>query len=337
MEQELIRELQKITPEEQQILDNGTGIEKEAYMFEGTNIIDAKKMLGGGNLIQVRPHTRFVYFPKHVHNYIEVIYMCSGMTHHVINGTHVTLRSGELLFLNQKAEQEIYPAREMDLAVNFIILPEFFEYGLKMIEGEQNLLRDFVVDCLKGKNESSGYMHFKVSGILPIQNLIENLIWTIWNKQPNRRSINQATMGLMFLQLMNHLDQLETDSGGKQELMMQVFKYIEENYRDGELSHLASDLHYDLYYISREIKKQTGKTYTELLQSKRLSQAAYLLTHTTMPVMDIAMAVGYENISYFHRIFRNCYRITPRKYRKAHLAVELSHKDKLFKIEEKEE
>lgn len=45
--------------------------------------------------------------------------------------------------------------------------------------------------------------------VLPIQNLVENLIWSIWNKQPNKRSINQVTMGLLFLQLLNHMDRME--------------------------------------------------------------------------------------------------------------------------------
>jgi len=162
----------------------------------------------------------------------------------------------------------------------------------------------------------SGYLHFKVADILPVQNLIENLIWTIRNSQPNKRSINQVTMGLLFLQLMNHMDKLETDTrGGQQKLIISVLSYIEAHYRDGELSQLADNLHYDIYWLSKEIKKRTGKTYTELVQAKRLNQAAYLLTTTTKSVMDIAMLVGYDNISYFHRIFQKRFGMTPRKYR----------------------
>lgn len=316
MTEELLQELKEITPEERQLLAGSQVIEKNIYMSSETDVIDAQKLLEAGKMIQVRTHTRFVHFPKHTHNYIELIYMCSGSTHHVVNGEDVILEQGELLFLNQKATQEIYPAGEDDIAVNFIILPEFFEYGLNMIETEENLLRDFVVGCLRGDNSESGYLHFKVADILPIQNLVENLIWTIRNKQPNKRSINQVTMGLLFLQLMNHMDKLETDTkGGQQKLIISVLSYIETHYRDGELTQLAEQLHYDFYWLSKEIKKRTGKTYTELVQAKRLNQAAYLLTTTTKSVMDIALSVGYDNISYFHRIFQKRYGVTPRKYR----------------------
>ncbi len=316
MTEELLRELKKITPEEERILAGQQEIEKNIYMSAQTDVIDAKKLLEAGKMIQVRTHTRFVHFPKHSHNYIELIYMCSGSTHHVINGEDVILNQGELLFLNQQAIQEIYPAGEDDIAVNFIILPEFFDFGLKMMETEENLLRDFVIDCLRGESNGADFLHFKVADIVPVQNLLENLIWTIWNKQPNKRSINQVTMGLLFLQLMNYMDKLETNEGGEQQmLIISVLSYIEEHYRDGELAELAKNLHYDMYWLSKEIKKRTGKTYTDLVQAKRLNQAAYLLTTTSMSVMDVAMAVGYDNISYFHRIFQKKYGVTPRKYR----------------------
>lgn len=316
MTEELLETLREITPEEQRILDGKNEIERELYVSSGENTFDAKKLLEKGKLITVRPHTRFVHFPAHTHNYVEVIYMCSGSTTHIVNGNEVLLEQGELLFLNQHAVQEIYPAKMDDIAVNFIILPEFFDHALRMMEAEENMLRRFVIDCLRGDNQSAAYLHFKVADVLPVQNLVENLIWTLRNKQPNKRSINQVTMGLLFLQLVNHIDRVETDGGDENgRFIMTVLNYIEEHYRDGELSDLAVELHYDLYWMSREIKRRTGKTYTELVQERRLSQAAYLLTNTAMSVMDIGLAVGYENMSYFHRIFQKRYGTTPRKYR----------------------
>jgi YesN/AraC family two-component response regulator len=123
-------------------------------------------------------------------------------------------------------------------------------------------------------------------------------------------------MGLLFLQLMNYTDLMETNTGnGRQKLVIDVLRYVEEHYRDGELSQLAGLLHCDMYWLSKEIKKLTGCNYTELVQKKRLNQAGYLLRNTSLSVMDIAMSVGYENMSYFHRIFQAQYGMTPRHYR----------------------
>ena len=82
---EILEKLQQITPEEQRILSGEKTIEKEIYMEENSNVIDATKLLEAGKLIQVRTHTRFIHFPEHTHNYVEMIYMCSGSTHHILN------------------------------------------------------------------------------------------------------------------------------------------------------------------------------------------------------------------------------------------------------------
>ena len=71
----------------------------------------------------------------------------------------------------------------------------------------------------------------------------------------------------------------------------------------------------DIYWLSREIKKQTGKTYKELLQEKRMQQAVWLLTNSAVSVSDIIESVGYDNTSYFYRKFREKYGMSPKEYR----------------------
>ncbi len=309
----LIDKLKIVTEEEQKFLDGGIDIERNIYMQSSLNIVNSQKLIERGKLITVRPHTRFVRFPEHSHDFIEMVYMCSGCTCHFVNGKEVTLKEGELLILCQSAVQEILPAEFDDIAVNFIVLPSFFDDVLRILGEENTPLRKFLIDTIKGNNSETPYLHFKVSEVLPIQNLIENLIWNLLHKVSNKRNINQKTMALLFLQLINHTDRLE--SYEQDETVMKVLRYIEDNYKDGSLSDLAEILFCDVYSLSREIKNKTGKNYTELLQEKRLSQACFYLKNTNMTIEDIAFSVGYENISYFYRIFKNSYGFSPRKYR----------------------
>ena len=316
MHQELIRELAMITDEERRILEGKQEIDPQIYTEKKEMVVDSAKLLKKGKLIQVRPHTRFVHFPAHTHNYIEVIYMCQGTTTHIVNGNQVVLEQGDLLFLNQNAVQEIEPAGRNDIAVNFLILPEFFDQTLRMIGAEENQLKDFIVGCLKSGEVPLCYLHYRIADVLPVQNLIENLVWTLLHHQSNKRSINQITMGLLFLQLMNYTERVQVgEQYFEQEMLLGVYRYIEEHYREGSLSELAEELHYDFYTLSRLIRRLTGKNYTELVQNKRLTQAAYLLETTGLSVADISERVGYENMSYFHRIFKERYGISPKKYR----------------------
>lgn len=310
----IMDKLYPITEEETRLLQGGD-LERNLYMMGKSDIVDRDKLLRRGKQIAVRPHTRFVHFPPHSHNYVEAIYMCSGQTTHLINGEKILLREGELLFLSRNAVQEILPAEQGDVAVNFIIKPEFFDNAVKMMGDEETPLRQFVLDGVRGKAGRIGYLHFAVADILPIQNLIENLIWTLVQEIPNKRRMNQITMGLLMIQLMNHTDRLVYQDQPEEEEMLYVLRYIEENYRDGSLGELAELLHQDIARSSREIKRKTGRNFTDLIQTRRLSQACFLLKNTDMKVIDIALQVGYDNISYFHRIFRQVYGMSPRTFR----------------------
>lgn len=311
--EELLDELRKISPEEQALLDGSSGIKREIYMAGDSDVIDAKKLLDSGRLITIRPHTRFAHFPEHSHNYVEVVYMCCGSTTHIVNGKRITLRQGELLFLGQGARQEILPAGENDVAVNFIILPQFFDKALEMLDEDETPLRKFMVDSLGDGNANC--LYFQVADAPPIQNLVENLIWTLTRgAAANRRTICQTTMGLLFMQLMSYTDRLMAQSA-EEAAVVKVLRYIEENYRTGSLTEIAGLLHYDMAWLSREIKRRTGQTYKALLQEKRLTQAAYFLKHTRLRVDEVGEAVGYSNLSYFHRIFQEKYAVTPKKYR----------------------
>lgn len=318
MNQQLLKKLQAVTPEEQAILDGRLDIQKDLYTDKKDFIIDSRFLLSKGKLIDVRPHTRFAHFPRHRHNYVEMVYMCSGSTVHMINGTDkIVLNEGDLLFLNQNVTQEIEPAGETDIAVNFIILPEFFDRAFNMIE-QENVLRDFLVSTLSQDTSLTNYLHFEAQNILPVQNLIENMIWTLTEEKSGTNTINQTTMGLLFLNLSAFAENINRNHPNQYEqtLVFSVLKYIETHYKNGTLSDIAGELHQETYYLSRLLKKHTGSNFKELLQQRKLQQAVYLLKQTTLTADSIIEAVGYDNSSYFYRKFKEKYHCSPKEYRR---------------------
>lgn len=317
MNKDIFERLMPITDEERRLLREGGSIDASIYTKDNSSIIDSEFMIAQGRLIDIRKHTRFAHFPKHSHNYVEMVYMVSGFTRHLVNENEVILRQGELLIMNQHATQEIFPARENDIAVNLMILPEFFDTTLAMLGSENSMIKDFLVDCLKSTDRHVDYLHFQVAEVLPIQNLIENLIYMLLNQTPNSCQLNQTTVGLLFMHLLQYTDYLTIGGDSfEDEVMMKVFTQIDEHYNDGELSDLCDELDTDLYTLSRIVKRHTGHTYTDLIQQKRLSHAAFLLATTSLSITDICLTVGYNNFSYFYKIFKKEYGITPKQYRK---------------------
>jgi len=314
MDPTILDQLRAVTPEERAILEGRTTIDRALYMEREGTVINSRRLLAAGKLITIRPHTRFIRFPEHTHDYVEAVYMCAGETTHIVDGETLHLAQGELLFMNQHARHQVLRAEEQDIAVNFIVLPDFFLTSLAALGEEETPLRRFLVDCLCGQDRGPGYLLFRVAQVEPVQNLVENLLFALLRETGHRQKISQMTMALLFLQLLDHTEKL-TFRDREEAAVLKALKYVETRYADGSLADAARRLHYDPVWLSREIKRKTGKTYTQLVQEKRLAQAAFLLWETDRRVSDVSLAVGYENISYFHRLFAAAYGRSPKSYR----------------------
>ena len=278
MQQALLDHLRKITEEEQRILDGASEVDQGLYTSGKDFTVDSAKMLEEGKLIAVRTHTRFVHFPSHRHNFIEVLYVCEGSLINIIGGKQVVIEAGELLFLNQFTRHEILPAGKNDIAINFMILPEFFDVAYTMA-GSNNVLADFLVNVLRQNEEKGEYLHFRVAEVLQIQNLLENMIYSLVTGRGDQNRINQTTMGLIFLYLLDSVQYAEMRVPNQYENMisMTTLDYIEQNYKTATLTELCVRLHLPMHVLSKMIKKNTGFNFKELLQRKRMNKAIELM------------------------------------------------------------
>ena len=256
MQRELLEQLREITEEERRILNGEAEVDRDLYTSGSDFTIDSNKMLEEGKLIAIRTHTRFVHFPLHRHNYVEVLYVCEGTLTNIIDGKQVIVRKGELLFLNQFTHHEILAAGRSDIAINFMVLPEFFDVAYSMA-GNNNVLADFLVNVLRRDNQQGEYLHFKVSEVLQIQNLLENIIYSLVTGRGNQNKINQTTMGLIFSLPYGLCTVCGNAPSNQYENMisMTTLDYIEQKYRTATLTELCDMLHLPMHVLSKMIKK----------------------------------------------------------------------------------
>ena len=98
-------------------------------------------------------------------------------------------------------------------------------------------------------------------------------------------------------------------------LVQAALQEITQNYREASLSNVARAYGVSLAYVSECVRAQTGRTYKELLQKHRMETAARLLRRSDLNIQQIIAQVGYENTSYFYRLFHERYGLSPREYR----------------------
>lgn len=319
MDKWLLEQIQEITPEEQAYLDGEEEVNKQIYTRKESFEIDCQMFLKQGKLITVRHHSRFIEFPEHKHNYIEIVYVCTGEIVHYIDGKVLSMKEGDLLLMNQHVKHSVKRADLGDIGINFIALPEFFDIPLQMMR-RQNVIADFLLGTLRQNYTVPQYLLFQLKDQKYISNLMENMISSVVYDSENEDVINQYSMGLVFLYLLNNMDKLAHNSSQSYEdvVIQAALKYIDSQYRTAVLSRIAEDFNLSLSAVSRLIKKNTGFTFVELLMRKRFQKALMFLVETDLPIEQIASNIGYENQSYFYRQFKAHYGVTPSQYRAEH-------------------
>jgi AraC family transcriptional regulator len=100
--------------------------------------------------------------------------------------------------------------------------------------------------------------------------------------------------------------------------LREVFNFIELHYHQNiGLKEVARAVGYSPAYLTDLVRKITGKTVNNWIIERRVMEASTLLLETNYPIKDIALKLGYQNISYFHRQFRDYYQNTPRGWRES--------------------
>lgn len=315
MDSRLLEILAKKSQEEEKIL-GGEPLDKRIYTLGDDFVVDSRHLLGVKRAVSVRTHTRYVAFPPHRHNFVEMMIVLSGSITHRIEGDEVKLRPGDILFLNKHITHSIDPSGEGDIGVNIIMSDDFVDSVTATLGGS------VFASLIKENSRSDGggmYLHFSVGEQKTISNLVENLLIELTCDAPQMYPMSRGTALLLY-----YLSREEGTLVGRGGIptdkdprrMMEISSYIRENYRTGSLSELSKRLYLSVPYLSRLIGEYFGKSFKELLLEERMVRAKELLLDTDMPVGDVIRAVGYENESYFHKRFKSSFGMTPFSLRK---------------------
>lgn len=132
-------------------------------------------------------------------------------------------------------------------------------------------------------------------------------------------------IGKLLYYLLPH--QLEADSekshnflsktpGKQQEMVDKALYYIGIHFAENlSLEDVATEVHLNPTYFSSLFKQNTGNSFREHLNKVRIEESKRLLTSTTQSIVHIATAVGFEDQSYFSKVFKKHTGVTPKQFR----------------------
>lgn len=251
----------------------------------------------------------------HRHDCLELNYIESGSGYYVIENKTFPIRPGDLFIINN--EERHMAVHEEPISMWVIVFrPSWVWDGTESDEFLKPFFRrkTFFSNRIPGNGEETAEI---ARGIRRIVNEYES-------RKEGYRLIIRASL-LTILALLNRHYETENallketeafnESYGR---IREVVWYIENHYGEhislGELGRTAG---MNETYLSTCFSKVMNTTIVKYIESVRLHHACMLLRTTEMPVTEVALACGYNNLSYFNRSFRQKIKTTPREYRKS--------------------
>ncbi len=132
------------------------------------------------------------------------------------------------------------------------------------------------------------------------------------------RFLNNIVSAFFIILLRNHGSNVivpEIDTQGKDENVIFILKYMQENYCTVSLKELSDFFNYSERHIQRIIKSSTGASFSENIQKLKMRQAIRLLANPDISLSVIAEELGYQDSGNFRHTFKKFYGVTPAEYR----------------------
>ena len=262
----------------------------------------------------LKAHCRFISyasekFPLHDHDFYEIFLIAKGHIQHNINGQNEILEEGSLVFIRPRDCHYYLPIQDEDcLYINFKFQTDLFDsfiayFSLETYK-EQLLSQKMPPKRLLNTYEKEKlYRNFEKLNDTPAQNL------TVYKDKMRRFMID------LILNYFYNQDNGLT--GDLPEWMSILCRQIQrdKNFLEGvdgliQLSGKTQE------HLSRCFQKYLQTTPTDYINHLKLNYAANLLAHTDMKILDISLECGFYSLSYFYKIFKECYGITAAQYRR---------------------
>lgn len=275
------------------------------------------------DIISVRQHPR--YFPvfKHQHTFIEIAYMFSGTARQTVyfpDGSEETvlLEEGMLLFIPPHTDHTV-SIFDDSIMINILIRTNALIYTFTELIGENSLMCDFFAHILYNQTGLNTYLLFSTNGDSRLQEiLLDMMIEECLFTDSSQRAI-YLLLGLFFTYLQRdyaNTMQFSSHMSSGINYIPQILNYIQSHYANTSVPDIAAHFSISTSHLNRMFKQYTNMTIIKTIQKIRIKAACRLLTQTSLSVQEISEAVGYGDVTFFIRIFKQYQQLTPLQYRK---------------------
>lgn len=249
----------------------------------------------------------------HWHNEFEIVAVSEGVVDCHVGQESFRLKAGEAVFINSRVLHQ-FTAKDYGIMPNIVFSPEF-------IAPEQTVIYDkFIAPIEKSTME---YLVFKntCEWHNRVLELLSTLFYEIsvdgFNELKVRNILSEAWV--IILEQVRHTlreNNCVNDANSSGNSVKLMIQYIGAHYMEEiSLNDIAASVNISKNTAMRYFAANIGVSPVDYLIKYRIGISCKMLRETSDKISHIAGCVGYENTSYFCRLFRKYVGVSPKKYR----------------------
>jgi YesN/AraC family two-component response regulator len=236
----------------------------------------------------------------HWHEFFEFELVISGSGINILNGIPEEIKTGCMIFLTPTDFHEIKthpdaPLKIINVHFNEMFVSEDIRNELvycvaQSVFLDEDVFSEINKEFIRLLNEQRHDLLLRKTSI---RNSIDRILLILFRNRIEKEVICKNKSSLGF-----------------------ALQYIEQHYReDLTLNKIADLCHFTPCYFSKKFHDEFGRTFQEYLMNKRLNLAKNLLKSTDLSIMRVCFESGFNNHTYFTRMFKRLFNLTPSEMR----------------------
>lgn len=258
----------------------------------------------------------FKQVPLHWHSEIEIIVIKKGCGIVTVDLKKQKVTIGDIIFIRSGQLHSI----EQD-GSNYMEYENILFKKELLISGEHDLCaKNFIIPLIEGNIPSATFFTSVLHYYNDVANCI-NEIDILCSEQPEgyQLLLKSILFRLIYI-IISHKETIEITSNIQTkslEKLKYILKYVEEHYSEHiTIEEMAKLTFYSKSHFMKFFKSHIGTGFIDYLNNYRLMMSEQMLKTSDLSVIEIAQLNGFDNISYFNRIFKKKYNLSPSKLRK---------------------
>lgn len=255
---------------------------------------------------------------EHGHSFLEFTYIESGKMEHAFEGEVSTLSAGDFFIVDYGTKHRYKGDKNLKV-INFLFYPDFVDRTLARTECFEKVVNSYFI-----RFKYQSLMHSPTGVVFhdennEVYNIINQIIKEFRQEKDGFFECIRCLIVQMFIIIMRMVGKKE---GAKNEspVIKEITDYIKINYSEPlSLGEFAKRYNYSLSHISKKFSAEVGVGFTQYLQKIRIEQSCRLLEAGQHTVSEIATLVGYSNIKFFNKVFKETLGVTPREFKKINI------------------